>query len=54
MSILGIRAWHLIGPDSWIWLAEDKLNTIDKILGAAAGGGLVGKYLRNIFPEKSP
>ena len=52
--VLFLRTSHLVLPAGWVWLEEAQLNTIDKILGAAVGGGLIGKYLQKIFPEKSP
>lgn len=54
MAVLFLRTLHLVFPTCWHWLDESQLNTIDKILGAAVGGGLIGRYLQKIFPEKSP
>ena len=51
--VLAIRAWHLIGFECLVWLGENKLNAIDKIFVGALGGGLIGRYLQSIFPEKS-
>lgn len=51
--VLLLRTSHLVLPAGAVWLEEAQLNTIDKILGAAVGGGLIGKYLQKIFPEKS-
>lgn len=51
--VLLLRTLHLVFPTDWHWLDESQLNTIDKILGAALGGGLIGRYLQKIFPEKS-
>ena len=53
MSVLFLRTLHLVMPTCWHWLDVSQLNTIDKILGAALGGGLIGRYLQKIFPEKS-
>ena len=53
MGVLFLRTLHLVFPTYWHWLDVSQLNTIDKILGAALGGGLIGKYLQKIFPEKS-
>ena len=53
MGVLAIRAWHLVGFECLVWLGENKLNAIDKIFVGALGGGLIGRYLQSIFPEKS-
>ena len=53
MVVLLLRTLHLVFPTCWHWLDVSQLNTIDKILGAALGGGLIGRYLQKIFPEKS-
>ena len=54
MGVLFLRTLHLVFPTCWHWLDVSQLNTIDKVLGAALGGGLIGRYLQKIFPEKSP
>ena len=51
--VLLLRTSHLVLPAGLVWLEETLLNTIDKVLGAAVGGGLIGKYLQKIFPEKT-
>ena len=56
----GIRVLHFFGPECLIWLGEEKLSDIDKILGAVLAGGLLGSRLQilsnqiqKIFSEKS-
>lgn len=53
LGVIGVRVWHLLGPECYVWLGEEKLSDIDKILGAALGGGFIGSRLQKIFPEKS-
>ena len=54
LGVIGVRVWHLLGPECCVWLGEEKLSDIDKILGAALGGGFIGSRLQKFFPEKSP
>lgn len=53
VDVIGVRVWHLVVPECWVWLGEEKLSDIDKILEAALGGGFIGSRLQKFFPEKS-
>lgn len=48
-AIVLVRVWHLAGPDSWRWLGNDELQSIDKMLFSSAFGGLVLGYLKEIM-----
>jgi hypothetical protein len=46
LSVLAIRAFHMIAPHNWEWLDEKDLQEIDKIVFSGTIGGFIGNYLR--------
>ena len=54
LGVIVVRVWHLLlGPEYYLWLGDEELSDIDKILGAILGGGLLGSRLQKFFSEKS-
>jgi|GEM_PF-3550724 len=47
--VLIIRIYHLVTFSDYMWLSEDQINNIDRILFSGTIGGLVGKYFNTIF-----
>ena len=54
LGVIVVRVWHLLlGPEYYVWLGDEELSDIDKILGAILGGGLLGSRIQKFFSKKS-
>ena len=51
LVVLVIRAYDLIAPQTWIWMDEKQIQSLDKILFSGAIGGIMGKYINQVLPN---
>lgn len=47
-----IRVSHLVLPHCWRWLADDDIQGIDKLFFSGTIGGVVGRYIKVVIPNK--
>jgi hypothetical protein len=53
MIVLAVRAYDLIAPLKYIWMDDEQIQSLDKILFSGAVGGVMGKYLNQVLPNDS-
>lgn len=53
MVVLAVRAYDLIAPLKCIWMDDQQIQSLDKILFSGAVGGVMGKYLNQVLPNDS-
>lgn len=44
ISILGIRVWHYVASESYQWMSDVQLQSLDKFLSTGLVGTLLGRY----------
>lgn len=49
ICLIIIRAFHFVAPTCWKWLNQEELQALDKTLFSGAIGGILSKYMSNIF-----
>ena len=52
--ILLVRAWDLVAPASCIWMTDQQIQSLDKVLVSGAVGGMMGRYFNQILPSNTP
>ncbi|SDR06698.1 hypothetical protein SAMN05216569_2910 [Pseudoxanthomonas sp. CF125] len=48
-----VRFWHLAAPDTWRWLSDSEVQSMDKMLFSSAFGGFVFSYLRDAVANRN-
>lgn len=51
IALFIVRMIHFMLPQNWCWLSAEQTQSIDRFLFSGAIGGLVGNYLKQIFPN---
>ncbi len=52
LILLLIRVFHFLTPQSWQWLTDIQIQTLDKMLFSGTIGSILGKYSGSIFAKE--
>jgi hypothetical protein len=47
-----IRVSQLVLPSCWRWLSEEDIQGIDKLFFSGTIGGVIGRYMKVVIPDK--